>query len=40
MSMYLLDTHVLLRWLFDDPQLSTTARGIVQDPSNNNRHPG
>lgn len=31
---FLLDTHGLLWWLFDDPQLSTTARGILTDPEN------
>jgi len=31
---YLLDTHALLWWLFDDGRLSTTVRGILQDPSN------
>jgi PIN domain nuclease of toxin-antitoxin system len=30
----LLDTHTLLWWLFDDPRLSDTARGIVMDRSN------
>lgn len=30
---YLLDTHALLWWLFDDAQLSKTARGILEDPS-------
>jgi PIN domain nuclease of toxin-antitoxin system len=30
---YLLDTHALLWWLFDDPKLSTTARGIIADPA-------
>ena len=29
---YLLDTHALLFWLFDDDRLSTTARGIIGDP--------
>ena len=31
---YLLDTHTLLCWLYDDPQLSRTARGIIADPAN------
>ena len=30
---YLLDTHALLWWLFDDPRLSKTARGIIMDQS-------
>jgi PIN domain nuclease of toxin-antitoxin system len=30
---YLLDTHVLLWWLFDDPQLSARARGVLRDPT-------
>lgn len=29
---YLLDTHVLLWWLFDDPRLSSTVRGVLSDP--------
>ena len=29
----LLDTHVLLWWLFDDPRLSDTARGLLMDRS-------
>ena len=33
-SGYLLDTHVLLWWLFDDPKLSGTARDIIQAPDN------
>lgn len=31
---FLLDTHALLWWLFDDPQLSTTARDVIADPAN------
>lgn len=31
---YLLDTHALLWWLFDDPKLSTNARGVILDPGN------
>lgn len=30
----LLDTHVLLWWLFDDDRLSATARGLVMDRAN------
>ncbi len=30
----LLDTHALLWWLFDDAQMSRTARGVIQDPAN------
>jgi len=30
----LLDTHVLLWWLFDDPALSKRARDIIADPDN------
>jgi PIN domain nuclease of toxin-antitoxin system len=30
----LLDTHVLLWYYLDDPQLSATARSIIQDPAN------
>ena len=31
---YLLDTHALLWWLFDDPRLSVTPREILGDPDN------
>ncbi len=31
---YLLDTHVLLWWLFDDPKLSPLARQIIRSPDN------
>lgn len=31
---YLLDTHVLLWWLFDDPKLSEPARSIIRTPEN------
>ena len=30
----LLDTHALLWWFFDDPQLSNTARRLIRDPGN------
>lgn len=29
---YLLDTHVLLWWLFDDARLSQSARKTIEDP--------
>ncbi|MFZ1495289.1 MAG: type II toxin-antitoxin system VapC family toxin [Candidatus Competibacter denitrificans] len=29
---YLLDTHALLWWLFDDPRLSATARHTIANP--------
>jgi PIN domain nuclease of toxin-antitoxin system len=29
---YLLDTHTLLWWIFDDPKLSTTARETIAEP--------
>ena len=29
---YLLDTHALLWWLYDDRRLSKTARSLVADP--------
>lgn len=29
---YLLDTHVLLWWLFDDRRLSRRARALIRDP--------
>lgn len=31
---FLLDTHTLLWWLFDDPKLSGSVREIVADPEN------
>lgn len=31
---YLLDTHVVLWWLADAPELSARARGILADPAN------
>ena len=30
----LIDTHALLWWLIDDPQLTTAARGAIEDPAN------
>jgi PIN domain nuclease of toxin-antitoxin system len=30
----LLDTHALLWWLADDPQLSPKARSVIADPDN------
>lgn len=29
----MLDTHVLLWWLFDDPRISASARKVIQDPN-------
>jgi len=29
---HLLDTHALLWWLFDDPRLSATSKGVLRDP--------
>ena len=34
MKRYLLDTHVLLWWLSDDPQLGQTTRQVIADPRN------
>lgn len=34
MKRLLLDTHVLLWWLADDPQLGTGARAAIADPRN------
>ena len=34
LSKYLLDTHVLLWWLFDDPKLSGTAHEVIRAPGN------
>jgi PIN domain nuclease of toxin-antitoxin system len=31
---FLLDTHALLWWVYDDPALSSTVREIVADPEN------
>ena len=31
---HLLDTHARLWWLFDDPRLSPTAKGVITDPAN------
>jgi PIN domain nuclease of toxin-antitoxin system len=31
---FLLDTHALLWWLFDDRRLSTNARELIADPEN------
>jgi len=33
-SRFLLDTHVLLWWLFDDPKLSDLAHNVIQAPDN------
>lgn len=33
-STFLLDTHVLLWWLFGDPMLSATAHNVIQAPDN------
>ena len=30
----LLDTHVLLWWLFDDPKLTASIRDVIADPEN------
>jgi PIN domain nuclease of toxin-antitoxin system len=29
---YLIDTHIFLWWLFDDPQLHTDCRDIIRNP--------
>ena len=29
---YLIDTHILLWWLFDDPKLDDTCRKIISNP--------
>ena len=31
---YLLDTHILLWWLFNDPKLDTQCRDIIRNPKN------
>lgn len=33
-SKFLLDTHALLWWLFDDPRLSRSAYDVIQEPDN------
>jgi PIN domain nuclease of toxin-antitoxin system len=33
-SRFLLDTHVLLWWLFDDHRLTVLARSIIRNPAN------
>ncbi|MBW4453794.1 MAG: type II toxin-antitoxin system VapC family toxin [Nostoc indistinguendum CM1-VF10] len=30
---YLIDTHILLWWLFDDPKLHTDCRNIIRNPA-------
>ena len=29
---YLIDTHIFLWWIFDDPKLDTTCRDIIRNP--------
>lgn len=29
---YLIDTHILLWWLFDDPKLNGNCREIIRNP--------
>jgi PIN domain nuclease of toxin-antitoxin system len=31
---YLIDTHILLWWLFNDPKLDTDCRDIIRNPDN------
>lgn len=31
---YLIDTHILLWWIFNDPKLDQTSRKIIQNPKN------
>lgn len=31
---YLIDTHIVLWWLFDDPKLDTECRDIIRNPDN------
>ncbi len=31
---YLLDTHILLWWLFDDKRLKSPSRDLIQNPKN------
>lgn len=32
---YLIDTHILLWWLFDDPKLNAKCRDIIRNPDFN-----
>ena len=32
---YLIDTHILLWWLFDDPKLNAPCRDIIRNPDFN-----
>jgi PIN domain nuclease of toxin-antitoxin system len=32
---YLIDTHILLWWVFNDPKLNTECRNIILNPANN-----
>lgn len=32
---YLIDTHILLWWLFDDPKLNAKCRDIIRNPEFN-----
>ena len=32
---YLIDTHILLWWVFNDPKLNTECRNIILNPDNN-----
>jgi PIN domain nuclease of toxin-antitoxin system len=31
---YLIDTHILLWWFFDDPKLNAECRSIIANPEN------
>ena len=31
---YLIDTHILLWWIFNDPKLDQTSQNIIKDPKN------
>ena len=31
---YLIDTHILLWWVFDEPKLDKNCRDIIRDPDN------
>lgn len=34
MNRYLLDTHILLWWLYDDPKLSEAHKTVIANPEN------
>jgi PIN domain nuclease of toxin-antitoxin system len=37
---YILDTHILLWWLFNDPKLNNDCRDIIRNPDSRINHLG